>query len=1061
MERNQVFTLLKPACIEVLQVTATFSQQPNARAKLTSALSHLNSTLQLATSKTGPLDGRLTEYVFVPISQVLRISRTVPVRALELCLECILILLKGGWGGALTPELSGQLLILFTFMAKPSSAESGIAGSSEELQTLALKCMSELFIDISQTSQGKQHLTAASGIPALGEAVLVILDNLTDSPSNEVKLQAVNVISSLIPAVDDRDALASFLPRIVSSLTKILTPSTNNRASFRVLERSLEAMKTLFLHLLSDQATKGLSDTKGQGSEKDHKTTRSTSWLQATASQIKMALSNILRLRGHDKSEVRQALLQLCLAVVQECRTSLADCTGIVIETMVSLAGHDGHEDAVEKDLKYLLSADEKLSDLLRESLHGWVISLPRLMQSKDDVGRRQIINKVSVTLRLLHGSQIIIDNLLADNLRDAVSAVLSDSNGVETITESTAAVNLNRELVLNSTSIASFQPLQLRLKGQQDMMADFSYLLKELSQSDTAITVTQDLVNVLDSGSPESRLASFWISVNLTRDMMETNPTINDFIDLGPSNPQEELLDQLYSHSLSILTQQDYDSYANWHFPALALEVIALQASRYKTEFRTELSETLYPVLHYLGSPNPSLRSHAITCLNIIALSCSYTSASELVIANVDYIVNAVGLKLSYGDVSPQAPQVLLMMMRLCGPALLPYLDDLVGSIFGTLERYHGYPKLVQLLFAVLKGMVEEGIKAPQLAITAPSESSPEGDTQDEVAKMLAIIARVKEIEKEALAPTPTIEEITPDSFPQKPWANTKEENGDEEENDTPHQEAPKDPPPPAPRTFDILLKISELTQHYLTSSSPSLRTSLLSLLHTTVPALAKHENSFLPLINTLWPVLLPRLEDPEAYVVANALDIVALMCEHAGNFMRSRIDAAWGLFKSVHRRATKNNDISKTDKGSKTLKMKTTRLVDLSTITSNPNTSSATQLTTTGPSTVALPSSTPLDLTSTYTSAPTRMIFDALVLLLCSISRHVEIREEQFEDVLDMLDPVLERDDVKIALEVRNADAVWLRLYWKGQNGRGVVELGGPVKKPEGEFGWVDVGG
>ncbi|KAF2638603.1 hypothetical protein P280DRAFT_75379 [Massarina eburnea CBS 473.64] len=1062
MDRHQMFIQLKSVCIEVLQVTANLSQQPGTRAKLVKALSDLISTIQAIISKAGPLDAKLTEYVFVPISQVLRISRTVPVRALELCLECISILLRGGWGGALSPELSGQLLILFTFMAKPTSAESGIAGSSEELQALALKCISELLTEVSRTTKGKQQLTATSGIPALGEAVLVILDSLTDSPSNEVKLQAAGAMQSLIPAVGDKDALASFLPRMVSSLTKILTPSSSNRTGFRILERSLDALNQLFICLLSDRATKGLPESSGEASQEGSKTIRSSSWLQATASQIKIALGNVLKQRNHDKSEVRKSLLQLCLTVVQECRTSLADCVNMVIETMVSLAGHTGPDDVIERKLKTLVLADEKLCDLLRESLHGWVISLPRLMQSKDDVGRRSMIHKISVTLRLLNESQIIIDDLLADNLRDSVSAILDDSKGVEAITESATPATLDRELILNSsTTTPSFQPLQLRLKGQQDMMTSFSHLLTELARSDSAATVAGDLLNSLDYGSPSNRLASFWVSVNLVRDMMRLNPSINDFIDLGTSNPQEELLDNLYSHSLDILTQQGTGEYENWHFPALALEVLAMQAARYKTEFRAELSETLYPVLHYLGSANPGLRSHAIICLNIIAQSCDYKSASDLVIANVDYIVNAVGLKLSYGDVSPQAPQVLLMMMRLCGPTLLLYLDDLVDSIFGALERYHGYPKLVELLFAVLKGMAEEGVKAPQLAITAsPDQTSKEKD-QNDITKMLAIISTLKTLEAEVLDP-PEIEEITPNTFPQKPWAesNPTDPNAEgEEEQQQP--EPPKDPPPPAPLTFSILLKISDLTQHYLTSSSSTLRTSLLSLLHTTIPALSKHENSFLPLINTLWPVLLPRLEDPEAYVVANALDIVSLMCEYAGNFMRSRMDAAWGLFRTVYRRCTKNTTTSSTSSSSslskKTpgpAKMKTTRLSDLSNITSSAkNTSRSATL-------PIADSSTFTALSSTYTSAPERMIYDSFVRLMCSVSRHVEIREEQFDDVLDMLDPVLEREDVKTALEVRNSDAVWLRLYWKGKNGGGAVRMeGGAVQRPDGEWAWVEL--
>lgn len=1026
----------------MLQVTASLPQQSNAPANLIKALDSLNQALQSITSQGVVLDAKLTEYVFVPISQVLRISRTVPVRALELCLECISLLLRGGWGGALAPELSGQFLILFTFMAKPSPVENGVSGSSEELQCSALKCISELFLQISRTSEGRERLTATSSIPALGEAILVVLDSMTNSPSNQVKLQAARAIRASISAVQDKDALASFLPRMVSSLTKILTPSSTTRVNFRVLESCLQSLGELFLILLSDKEMKHLPESIPGKSEEQSKMTRSLPWLRATASQIKVALSAILKLRNHDRLDVQRSLLALCLIIVQECRTSLAECVSMVIETMVTLAGREGSEDIVENDLKKLLMADEKLFTLLRESLYGWIIALPRLMRSKDDVGRRQIIHQIAVTLRLLNDNQVIIGDLLAEHLRDGVASILHDSSKVTTVIETQSLASLDKQLELNNAITTSFGPFPFQLKGQQDTMVEFSQLLTELAGSDTAISVAQDLTSGLHVGSQEHQLASYWIAVNLVRDMMRINPSMHDFIDIGTINPHEELLDNLYSHSLDVLTQQHTSHVGDWRMSALALEVVAMQADRYKAEFRTELSEILYPVLYYLGSGKPELRNHAITCLNIISSACSYSSASELVIANVDYVVNAVGLRLSYGDVSPQAPQVLLMMMRLCGPTLLPYLDDLVGAIFGALERYHGYPKLVELLFAVLKGMAEEGVKAPQLSIRASNEHEQGEEDRNEVAKMQNVIDSIKNMEKEeALKRSTTIEAVGPDSFPRKPWKESSPDPQDDQDSESslqkPVEEA--DIPPPEPLTFFILLKISDLTQYYLTSSSPSLRASLISLLHTTIPALAKHENSFLPLVNTLWPVLTSRLEDLEAYVVANTLDIIALMCDYAQGFMRSRIEAVWDLIKVIYRRATKYEKSKKAHNN----RVESSRSIQISTITTSEANKVATN---------SLESYNQI-----YHDAPTRMIWDSLVRLLCSIAKHVEIREEHFDDILDMLRSVLARKDVRTSLEARNKDAVWLRLHQQG-HGEVVGESDVSIKPKSARWDFVE---
>lgn len=1037
---------LKQPCIEVLQVTATLAQRQNGKRELLQALTSLRIALTDVIAKPGALDTKLAEYAFVPVSQVLRLSRQVPVRALELCLECVSVLLCSGWGGGIEPALSGQLLILFTFLAKPSSAENGVAATSEELQTLAFKCINELLAEAARSKAGREALTATNNIPALGEAVLITLDSLVESGSNNIKLAAVQVVKAMSSAIVDDDALASFFPKLVSSLTKVLTPGSTNKAGYRVIEQGLEVLTQLFSRLLSDRNTKDLPEAETtEDTADDKKVLRSASWLLATASQIKIALANIYKMRNHDKSEVRRALLNLCLCAIQDCRTSLSDSTSMSMETIISLVGRDGANDTVEDELRIILLADQQLADLLRESLHDWVVSFPRVMQSKDDSKRRLTIHQISVTLRLLGPDPAIIDDRLADGLRDGVSAVLADSKGLEGLGSGGTKTSMETGLILGPSRQSSFQPLQLRLKGQQDLMTEFTLLLSQLAKSDSALNVVQDLVRTISIGTEEMQLASYWVSVNLIRDLTINNPSFDDFIDTGSSNPREELLDDLYSHSVTLLTERDPTATLPWHFYALALETVALQAGRYRTEFRAELSEVLYPILHQLGSPNPALREHAITCLNIVSDASGYSSARDLVVDNVDYVVNAVGLKLAVGDVSPQAPQVLLMMMRLCGPSLLPYLDDLVGSIFEALERYHGYPALVELLFSVLKGMTEEGVKAPQLAL--------EGRTATSIGQrdipISTVIAALQQVKSDKLRRAHEAAQEVPTPFPQKPWK--EDEPSRDDTNDQPPPETP-DPPPPAPRTYKLLLTISELTQHYLPSQSPSLRKSLLSLLRTTIPALAQHENSFLPLVNTLWPVLLPRLQDREAYIVANALEVVGCMCEFAGGFMRSRIEAAFPVLRTVHKRTqertgTPGTSTTRARTGAKRgglleagLKISAveTQFEHLSIVAKNKE-----------------------ERPELYTSTPTRMIWDALITCLCAVASHVALRDEQFEELLDMLEPVLARADVKTALDKANADAVWLRLYKKQRASGGGKMYSAPVVRAKwgGKFKFIAV--
>jgi hypothetical protein len=469
------------------------------------------------------------------------------------------------------------LLILFTFLAKPSSADNGIAATSDDLQSLTFKCMTDLLTETSRTSRGKEAVTATANIPALGEAVLVMLDALMDSKSNNTRLQATNALKAMVLAILDDDALASFLPRMVSSLTRVLTPNSNNRPGFRVVEQSLAVLSSLILRLLSDKKTKNLPIVAALETSSTSKVVRSSSWLQATAAQVKIALANVFKLRNHDKSEVRWALLQMCLHIVRECRTSLSDCTSIAIETAVSLAGRGENQDTVESELKMLLSVDQPLADILRESLHGWVVSLPLQMQSKDDHVRRQAIHQISVALRLFDRDATLIDERLADSLCDGISTVLTDSKGLEEVSVH-QGVSSNEVMLLGSSTSVTFEYLKLRMKGQETMMDEFRLLIRELAKSNSALTVLQELTRRIDMGSPEARLARFWVSVNLLKDMSRTDSMFDDFIDMGTPNLREELLDGLYTYSVTILDQHDQNTDLSWHFYDDSVTGITLQ---------------------------------------------------------------------------------------------------------------------------------------------------------------------------------------------------------------------------------------------------------------------------------------------------------------------------------------------------------------------------------------------------------------------------------------------------------------------------------------------------
>ncbi|QDS74929.1 hypothetical protein FKW77_004309 [Venturia effusa] len=1015
--RSRAFQILKPPCVNLSEVALKFMGKTGSAREILTKLDDLHQALQIVSAQKNALNDKLAEYVFFPLSAVLKQLEKIPVRAEERTLECLLILLSTAWKDQVAPDLGIQLLILFSFIADQKGARM-----SEELQTLTFKCLATLLSSLSNDDGGQDALLKTAVMPQLGKTVSVILDAVADAPSETVRISAILALDAFCNAVSDHEALAiSFLPGIMSSMAKILTLKSAN-ASSKAICSSLHVLTNLLPRIFSDAITRKLPEKAAETSMAATSRRLDSVWLKATAPQVKMALANIIKLQQHDRDNVRQELARLSTTLLRECKMALSDSVAMLLETLVTLA--DDNE-PIARALRVLLDGDLEFSDILRSSLHYWIISLPRIMESTDEIKKKRRIHQIKVTFNMLNELGVdmnIINRDMAVSLRDSVVNATHDSarkHSIEDYGPDPPSTDLTRFQDSRSTTFDNVLTVR---KSQLDNMREISQFVEQLSLDDSSLKIAQELVDSIYGAIRNVQLANFWVALNILRNSFESTLSVDDLLECVGNQglSKEDLLEQLYDFSISILTEQSTASDQDWRLYALALETLALQACRQKVDFRTELIEALYPVLHLIGSPVPQLRDHAIATVNILARECEYKGSGELIVANVDYLVNAISLRLNTFDISPQAPQVLLMMVKLSGPPLLPFLDDLVDSMFAALESFHGYPKLVELLFAVLKVIVEEGSKAPQLAIADGNDTArhlKKPLTPVSSAELITYVRRIRERYEDMRE-----EENAPLPVPQRPWKEShgkdkenKDEavSGEEDDQEMQRRAAAKDEEdkvPPAPRTFSLLLNISKLTQHYLTSSSAELRTSLLSLLNTTVPSLAKHENSFLPLINTLWPVLLPRLDDAEAYVVSGTMDVINAMCVNAGDFMSGRIDEAWLHIKKIHR--LKTGKASKRLAGSLPVGSSETMI---SNIVHAPGREVAV---TTG--------------LQHYVDAPSRIIWDSLVRLLSTVILYVAVSDNVFDEILDMLSPILaSQDDVREAMETRNPDAVWLALW------------------------------
>lgn len=1050
-----MFAQLRTPCVRLSEAALASMSRGGNTTDVVTGLESLLLVLRDIEKGDDVIDVKLADYIFFPISHVLRQLEKLPVRARELTLECVGVLLRTAWKEDIQPALGIQLMILLTLMADADTQASKGLQSSEKLLALSFQCLTDVFKAMGSSDTARTALSDATNMPHLGKAVSIILDGIREGPSAEVQSAAASTIHAFCDAFPDREALAQgFFPGIMSVLTKVLTPTTKTRRSYKVLVQCLDILTKLIPVLFADESHEKLGSKNG--TEKANR--RSKEWISNSAPQVKLAIANIVKLRLHDREPVRQALSTFYFTLLKSCRKNLHESVPMLLETLITLASNDT---GITQELKFHLAETtendaSEFSDFLRSSLYSRLVSMPTVMLKADETPKQTMIRQVTFSLRLLQeqgGDTGILDGMLASTLRDSIVSAISVSEKPKP-GPSPPSETSSMELVSAQQSVSTeFEPVLAIRKSQESTVLEISEFVKQLCSNSASLSIAKDILPSIPNLNGDMQLASFWLSLNILRNNINSTLSVDDILDFGPSssrNSRQILLDELYDFSLQIIRssstttdQQDY------RIHCLALETIALQAQQLQQRFRNELIDVLYPVLHLLGASNPILQQHAMVTLNIIAASCSYASAADIVVGNVDYLVNDVALRLNSFDISPQAPKVLIMMVKLAGPRLLPYLDDVVESMFVALENFHGYPKLVELLFDALRAVVEEGVRTPALAITDGGEGeghrkpAVRSTSVEQVAETLRGMKRKRE---------ETLTKDFKESFPHRPWkeeSKGKQAASDSDGNpddsnalSTTEDDADK---PPAPKTYTLLLRISKLTQHYLPSSSPYLRTSLLSLLNTVAPALAKHENSFLPLINELWPTVVARLDDDEAYVVAGAMEVMGIMCVNAGGFMRTRVDEVWPMLRRVWRMRTglavREGYGKGVGKGSWTMRMESLGNVVAS-------------------------RSKELELKEGgeqyYVQAPARITGEALVTLLCRILRYVGVSDEVFDECLEMLIPVAEkRDDVREVLEERNPDAVWLAL-WRRDREKGddaAKEIRKPVGKKEWRFEFAEV--
>ncbi|KAI0802658.1 armadillo-type protein [Xylaria sp. FL0064] len=1059
--RNQFFQELKPRCVSINDLAVRTSDKKASAKELIKVTEDLSALLDRQVSQDASvLDEKLADYIFFPLSNILRNQQQYPIRLTEVTIKCFRILVDHGWKSKLPKELAQQLLLLLTFIIAGVPGQVRQDRIPEETELESFRTLASIVKASGSSPSGAAALVEANAIPTLGHAITVALDGINDGRTSEIQLEALQALNALVAAIKDQTALATFLPGIVSSLSRMLAPPAALKTRRKVLVQGIDTLRDVLTKVLGDIQVRGIqkkpSDNQA-GTDSEGKVL-SSSWLNATVAKVKLALASVLKLRGHSSEDVRAALGKLCITLLDECHQSLSDATLILVETAIIVGDGNDTESLHETGLPDLARIHPELGDAIKTTVYNWVTSLPRVVQSSEEKIKQQAMQNLLKGQHLITTLQIdssILDDSLAASLRDSATALVVESKSNRILSEIPSnGLELSTTNITKEGEAKSFPPVLMARENERTTRVALIDLISKIGSHSQRISLADDMLSYVRETDGPSQVTSYWLAFELIKSTLPQSSELDDFLDFSAaaesSDGSESTFQELYTFSVAILDSQTGAEDLDWRMRALALEITTLAASRMREEFRPELIDVLYPIATFLGSDIPQLRHHTIISLNNIATACGYRNVTDLIIDNVDYMLNSVSLRLNTFDISPASTRVLRMMIKLTGPRLIPYLDDAIASIFAALDNFHGYTLFVESLFSVLTEVVQQGIKSSKLLLEETPRSINHKKIASEITStgdLCKILDARHERQNKRQQEQLELEEL--ERSPKCPFkasdATNRANEGDAENEEDARTEIEK-PSPPQTRTFQLLLRIANLTQHYLTSPTPTLRKSLLNLLGMVCPALAPDENEFLPLVNAIWPVLIERLYDPEAFVAIAACEALCALCAAAGDFLSTRFKTEWwdnGLEKWCRNIRIKAIRSQEQGRGRGNLRAPTAALPLSSRDQDESGGIVIPTRTEDGNLTTTTKNGEPVSFVGDAISsaglgrfAQIAQIWSAVQDLLVAIVTYVHIDDNIFDQILLLLVDALEDKNSKAraALEAVDADAVWLFLYERG---------------------------
>ncbi|KAF8922028.1 armadillo-type protein [Mucidula mucida] len=979
-----IFQRLKAVCVPLL---GSASLSPASIPKTSQLLSELIAILRDLHASEIVLSESMISYTFFPISSILKrnASADIPNQILEKILLSLELLSEDWWWTCDTTiwqqifMLSGAIL---------GGMEMPQKERDDETKEAAARCIWSL-LRIRDGNDERIHayfaeprFTLFQGfarspkfVPILGQTLNSLL-TVTDSHSLSLQITSLKVVHVLLSSYFPDALLPSVLPGVVSTTSKLaLNSNRKGWANGDLVSNALLVLSEIVIKSIGDdvctrdgairpvQDLEDIIDLVNEPSPPPashsvpYGTTRTSSWLTGTSSQLHIALNALTPLVKHPSPVALVALGKMSSAVLLATPTSLPQSQTLLLSFLLSLSINDfpSVSNEAHTTLLGLLSAKSKARHVFVQTLmlhtRDNLLALPRLLPLVADAKVEHIAGLVEAVCRLATSDRD--DSLQLNAISSELARLLGPAGGVEKWGWSLLSVLefVNPAIVVTSTSSAA---LMLEHGTAQEWPVFPDVMFKNVAQRSTYMALVKMFhalgraagdgclfsvewfVSVGHNGSGPRSVAALWCACRLlegcARLSLLSSMTL-EALDYPKSRRLSKLARALAKSTGHLWDQSDVEMLDKAPPEDVhgenTLEVQHVQGVEQVKETlnilqRASTAKTtrveLQPMLH------KSL------LLQLIAICSGILQArfSSLFIDTLYPVLHSLVSPVSHLSSTALASLNFITLSTShasAGNLLLSNFDYVLNAVSRRLTRrwldVDATKVLVIMVRLVGIGIVEKAGDVVEECFDRLDDYHGYHVLVEGLIEVLVEVTKVVKQDGDSVPPEvsirsrdrpaqdfegffewfahrheqPAEEEEDYGPAPHKAWGGSeKEPQDDNETQDIPSAATDEEPPPTA--TQALTKQIVSRSLYFLTHPSPIIRARILALLSSSVGVLPG--NAILPSIHSVWPIILNRLSDPEPFVVSAAASLVEALSRNVGTFMFRRIwDDVWPRFK------------------------------------------------------------------------------------------------------------------------------------------------------------------